>query len=161
MTVQDFQIILEKQTGLFQQLADHQIRLQEAVFDKNYADAERSISAMKGLSESIRLCEARRQQAYLELLDQMGISEEFGLTMLFASLEHPARENLARAFRDLKVSVLQVRTVNEGIMAYAGTQMETMESIIDELYPSRRDGMYTNRGYRQKTSQPLVLDHSL
>jgi hypothetical protein len=161
MTVQEFQNILETQTVLFQQLSEYQIQLQEAVFDKNYVDADRSISAMKRLSESIRNCEIQRQQAYADLLDQLGISHEFGLTMLFATLDNPQRETLARSFRDLKVAVLQVRTVNEGIMAYSGAQMETMESIIDELYPTRRDGTYTAAGYRQKTSQPLVLDHSL
>ncbi len=161
MTVQDFQSILETQTVLFQQLAEHQLRLQEAVFDKDYIEADRSISAMKELSEAIRNCELQRQRGFVELLDQLNISREYGLTMLFATLDSPQREKLGAAFRDLKVAVLQVRTVNEGIMAYAGSQMETMESIIDELYPSRRDGTYTAAGYRQTSSQPMVLDHSL
>lgn len=161
MTVQEFQSILETQTVLFQQLSEHQVNLQEAVIEKDYPGAEKSISAMKELSEGIRDCETRRQLAFEELLHQMNISPEFGLTMLFATLEDGQREKLASAFLELKIAVLQVRTVNEGIMAYSGSQLETMEGIVDELYPQRRDGTYTSRGMHSTSAQPVVLDHSL
>lgn len=161
MTVQDFQNILETQTLLFQELSAHQIGLQEAVFEKDYPAAEKCIAAMKDLSVAIRDIEMQREESYTRLLEQMNISREYGLTMLFATLGSPHREGLAKAFRDLKIAVLQVRTVNDGILAYSGSQIETMEAIIDELYPSRRNGTYTARGIRQKSSQPMVLDHSL
>lgn len=161
MTVVEFQSILETQTLLFRQLAESQMALQDAVFEKDYPKTERSIASMKELSEAIRGVEERRQLAFEELLSQLGISSEFGLTMLFATLEGEKREALSTAFRDLKVAVLQVRTVNQGIMAYAGSQMDAMEGVIDELYPSRKDGTYTSMGYRQKSREPMVLDHSL
>ncbi len=161
MTIHTFKSILKSQTSLFQQLAEHQAQLQYAVMDKNYSLTDQSISAMRKISESIRVYEIKRQEAFEKLLESMDISVEYGLTMLFATLEPHEREELSSAFRELKIAVLQVRTVNEGIMAYSGSHMETMEEIIDALYPGRRDGTYNSSGARQKTATPLVLDHSL
>ena len=161
MIIKDFQNILETQTDLFKQFARHQHDLQNALMDKDYLLAEQSMEAMAQLSSAIHEGEEWRQASFANLIAARGIAPDASVTVLMELLEPAARKELARVFRDFKVAVFQTRSFNEGIRAYSNSQMGTMEDIIDELYPKRRNGTYTADGQRQKTTEPLVLDHSL
>ena len=161
MTIQNFQRMLEEQTAWLQQLAKHQHDLQEAMLDKDYPRMEQSIDAMTSLANTIHHGEYDRQAAFRELLEDSNLAEKTNLASLLETFDPDVRKAMEGAFRRFKIAVFQARTFNEGIIAYSSSQMETMEDIIDEFYPDRHGGTYTADGQRQKTAQPLVLDHSL
>ena len=158
--VEDFQNILEEQTVLFQRLAKHQLDLQEALFDKNYPQAEQNIDAMTQLANAIHHGEYARQAAFENLLADRNMLPETEPSSFLTTLDSTSRGGLAQAFRNFKIAVLQARTCNEWISTYSSSRIEIMEDIINELYPERRDGTYTAKGQHQKTARPLVLDHS-
>ncbi len=159
MSIDTFGDIIDGQTGLFEELTEHQQNLQKSILNKNYRLTQRSIREMGRIAENIQHGEQAREQALAILMKENELSEELGIHSLLATLAAPLRTSIGEKIRAFKTAVYTARTFNEGIAAYSSSQIDVLEDVITELYPG--GSAYTATGQRRSAEPAMVLDHSL
>ena len=161
MNIKNFEKILEMEIALFQQLAQTERVVQEALIQRDCLLLDQYLEKSKEISEAIREVDQQREELYMGILEEMGIEREYGITFLLASLEGTERERMANLYRDLKVVVLQVKNLTSGINAFSSSKLDSMHRMLDELYPHRRAKTYRANGTQVPETEPMVLDHTL
>jgi hypothetical protein len=161
MNIKNFENILEMEIALFQQLAQTERVVQEALIQRDFLLLDEYLEKSKEISEAIREIDHQRDGLYTVILEELGIEREYGITFLLASLEGSDRERMANLYRELKITVLQVKNLTSGINAFSTSKLDSMHRMLDELYPHRRAKTYRANGTHHPESEPMVLDHTL
>ncbi len=142
-------------------MAELELRLQEILLERKVFESEYTLREMEELSNNIIELEAQRDLEFQRLLDDLGKGEEGALEDLFLTLSRDEQALIASAYRSLKLAVARVKAATEGIDVYTRHHISMLKSVVDELYPERKQRTYNSRGFHRELGTPMILDHSL
>lgn len=157
--VDDLITLIEREIILLQGMAATERRLQKAVIGRNWTAVDETIRGMELVSEEIAATEARRHDVFEECCRRIGAAGANAFFGLLASVSPEQRAKLSGLYRELKVAVLAVRSITDGIDAYVSSTMQTLNGVIEELFPERRGKIYSGTGSVDKQGHTaLVVD---
>lgn len=153
--------ILKAEAAAFTAMAGLESKLQLALIDKKFLESEFIIHEMQLLSDKIVELDARRELEYEALRISAGLDNNHGFKDLLVRFDPAEREQVASAYRSLKVAVMCVKSATQGIDAYTRNHISVLKGMVDELYPERRQRTYTSQGAHRESVTPMVLDRTL
>ncbi len=151
--------LIEREIVLLQGMAAAERRLQKAVIGRDWASVDETIRGMELVSEEIVATESRRHDVFEDCCRRIGAAGNNAFFGLLAAVPPPTRSRLSSLYRELKVAVLAVRSITDGIDAYVTSTMRTLNGVIEELFPERRGKIYSGTGSVDKQGHTaLVVD---
>lgn len=161
MVISNLIQIIQAEATAFHTIAALEKKLQDSLMDKNFSEVEDVIAEIDIVAQTIQALDDEREKEYQFLRASHRLTDQEGLGDLFTLLPDNHREQLARVYREFKVAVMEVQFLASGIDMFSRHQVQTLRSVLDELYPDRKSRTYTARGMHQELASPMVLDHSL
>ena len=152
-----FSAALQQQIQLLDLLSQSEHQLQHAVMHKDWQSLETTIARLYELSNQVYKCEQVRHREFTALRESMGLPETARFSALLADLSAEERLEIASLYRRLKISVLRVQTLTEGLDSYLNSTVQTMQQIVQELFPSTRGGVYSKDGNLNGTQPPAMV----
>ena len=166
MTLNEYAENLEKcmlkQLELFKSFYDAEEKIKKNIMAKNWPELDRELTAIQKYAEKIDKTEAERNKIYQAMRIYCG-GQPLESFYAFISRYCPEKsESLTQLYRELKVSVMRVKTLTMRIDAYLSTVTSAVKSVLDEAFPARKGTIYDSRGINRGVSDPpLVLDRQL
>ena len=158
--LQDFVVLLGRQTALINELSEMELQLQSIVADRKWEDLSLVVPRMTEISEAITAVEEERNDAVRELTRAAGPGIQF--TELLRRLPPEVRGVITERYRELKIAMLRLRSRSSNIDSYLRATISTQRGVIRELYPDRTTPGYSKSGDGTfQTAPAMVLDHTL
>lgn len=142
--IDNFIVLLERQTLLIEQLSRHEVALQNRVTERDWSEVEVLINEMTSVSEAIAEVEESRNSAFLEIAGALGVDTDFAAVL--SRLPGPVRDSISRRYRDLKVAVLRLQSHTANMDAYMRSSLATNRSVLRELFPEHAAPGYSSDG---------------
>lgn len=166
MTLDEYADRLEKcmkrELELFDGFHASEEKIRKLITEKNWPALDRELSEIQKYSEIIDEAETERSRIY-QCMKLYCADESVESFYAFVSSYCPERSSsLTSLYRQLKVSVMKVKTLTMRIDAYLSTITAAVTRILDEAFPMRKGTIYDSRGTdRGASAPPLVLDRHL
>ncbi len=166
MTLEEYSENLEKcmiaQLELFRDFYSSEERIRQHIVLKNWPELDRELIGIQKYADKIDKAETERSKIYqaMKLYCSDDRTESF---YAFVSRYCPDRSaSLTSLYRDLKISVMKVKTLTLRIDAYLSTVTSAVRKVLDEAFPMRKGTIYDNKGVNRSASDPpFVLDRQL
>ncbi|MDX9800911.1 MAG: hypothetical protein RBT69_06215 [Spirochaetia bacterium] len=166
MTLEEYAENLEKcmtgQLELFRDFYASEERIKQQIILKNWPELDRELIEIQNYAEKIDKAETERAKIYqaMKLYCSDDQTESF---YVFVSQYCPEKSAvLASLYRDLKISVMKVKTLTMRIDAYLSTVTTAVRKVLDEAFPLRKGTIYDNKGVNMRVSEPpFILDRQL
>ncbi len=154
--------IMNREHSLISTFSEWERKLNENVQNRSWDQLQKVMKDAEQVSEAIDLCEQERMETFARLREEAGEGADSGFYQVIVHLPAEERERISRSFRELKLSVLNLRGIVWGIDAYVRAVQGTLKDIIGEMSPMRRGTIYArNGGPCQPDTGPLVLNRHL
>ncbi len=157
-----FKEVLQLQGVLLDNLSREEARLQIAVLQKDWIALEACVREMKAIAQGIEECEQKRTESYRVLKAALGLKPDDSFYEVLSRLPIEDRQELAELYRRLRIGIVKVRSITDGIDAYVTATVGTMRDILDELFPERKGKIYSRSGtVSSADASSLVVNHRL
>lgn len=166
MTLEEYAENLEKcmigQLELFRDFYASEEKIRQYIVLKNWPGLDRELIEIQKYADKIDKAETERSKIYqaMKLYCSDDRTESF---YAFVSRYCPSRSaSLSSLYRELKISVMKVKTLTMRIDAYLSTVTNAVRRVLDEAFPMRKGTIYDNKGAsRRACDPPFVLDRQL
>ncbi|MAG13868.1 MAG: hypothetical protein CMN78_04670 [Spirochaetales bacterium] len=153
---------MNREYTLLGQFKSAETELAGAIRAKNMSQLESCTQEMAALSDELAEVEKQRHLAFFRLRAAAGEDQDASFYQVIAHLPVDARDLLAELYRSLKFAVIGVQAVTSSLDEHINTVHETMQKILNELFPHRKGNMYSRAGKRREVdSNPLVVNQHL
>lgn len=155
--IEDFLLLLERQTELIEDLARREGALQDRVADQDWSAVEVLIGEMIVTSEAITAVEEQRNSTFLEIACALGGETDFAVVL--SRLPQEVRSEISLRYRDLKVAVLRLQSRTSDMDAYLRSSMATNRAVLRELFPEHAAPGYSADGQgRMQAGTALMIN---
>ncbi|HAE22873.1 MAG TPA: hypothetical protein DCG47_11190 [Spirochaetaceae bacterium] len=138
---------------------DEQRNVGKAVRAKDWAALEKALAQANGTSELVAFGEEERNQAWNELLAELGLPADSSVFRASLALPLAARASLTDSYRSLRLSAMRARIENDALGSFVGSSASILSKTIEELFPERKGRVYGKSGKpRALGSDALVLN---
>lgn len=159
---QQLKTVMEKEIELIQEYCDKEGKVKDCLFTKNWRELDVALKTTAPLTDRINALEQERNTLFKRLTEVVGESESAGFYQVVVHLPYEVREELAALYRELKFSVFQLQGVTNNIDTYICSVKETMDHVLDELFPHRKGNLYAKDGKPTSAKEnPMVISHHL
>ena len=143
-------LVLTGEIALLREIFAAQDRVQKAVLDREWADFDEKEAELNRLGGEFAALEDERAWLFSALSGTQAEKPFYDLIMGL-----PAQENreLSRLYRELKMQILQMRSLSESFMAYLNEAKTMAAAYLEAVCPARGGKLYTRKG--RKISQDL------
>ena len=160
--IMEFQETMGRQLELLEGLIIEVHNMQTAVMRKHWQMLEQANERLYALSEAVHSCEQTRHAYLQELRQLLGLPESANFSVVLGYIGSDRRQQIASLYRRLKIAVMRIQHLHENIDSYVSSSLETMNSIVEEVFPSMRSGIYQRDGNLQGKQPPaMVVNHHL
>lgn len=142
--MENFLVLLERQTSLIDTLTRHEVRLQQTVADHDWTTVETLIGEMTSVSEQLAVAEEERNNAFLEIAFSLGGETDFAVVL--SRLPAEVRQTVSQRYRELKVAVLRLQSHTANMDAYLRSTLATNRGVLRELFPEHAAPGYSSDG---------------
>ena len=153
---------LSAQLTMMNTLAEHEAELHRRMLEREWEEVTPLIETMSDMSDAVVEAENRRHDAYCTLRRHLGLEDSAGFAEVLAALDDEDRRRLAELYRQLKLAVIRLKSLADGVDRYVRTMMATTRELIKEAYPHRSGATYSrDGGHAAHSGEALVLNHHL
>jgi hypothetical protein len=149
---------MERETGLFSRLALDVERLKASFQEKNWGESIRISEGIERIAQNVEEADIARDAAFSLLRDALGLPRETAFSALLPSLPDDERKRVEEAWRSLRMTVLRLKTAT-GRMRYSAEALsDTLNRMLNEVFPYRRGKIYSRRGTPTTVTSALIID---
>jgi hypothetical protein len=134
--------------------------IRAAVLERNWLNLEARLQNVKNLSEKLSSAEQIRAIVYEKIKASCKAGSSEGFQDILDRIPPERRGNLAALHRRVRFSVEKVKSLTGGLDAYISAAVSTMDKILEEIFPARRNRLYTRTGKSRNAGHPMVISHS-
>ena len=149
------------------EFAAGQKRLQELIGKRHWTRLEGQIEELKSLASRAETLEDQRHNAYRQLKDDLGIAEDptrkpgtedaRGFEEVVSRLPAGERDELFALYRHLRLALIRVKG-NAGLLGfYLRSLSETLQKVLEELFPHRKGKIYSRSGKTRETGDDSLV----
>jgi hypothetical protein len=152
---------MDRETELFTRLCQEVERLRDCFEQKDW---NAGLAIAQGIEFAARMTEeadTARDESFAVVRDALGLPREIAFSALLPALPDETRPSLEEGWRRLRVSVVRLKTTT-GRMRYCAEAMgDTLNRILEQLFPYRKGKIYSRRGTATSMSGAMLVDHKL
>jgi hypothetical protein len=135
--------------------------LRRAVVRKDWAGLDGMLREVRAAGESVSQTEQIRAAVYQKIRISCRAKPEEGFQEILARVADEERGDLSALHRRVRAAVEKVKCLTGGLDTYIKSAVGTMDTILDELFPDRKNRIYTSRGGFQDSSRPMMISQSM
>lgn len=154
--IEEFVKTIDNLCNLFQDYYREQQKFKIAIIKKNIDDLNLTLENMRVLIISINNMENKRENIFLQLKEQHNLKEEDDFNFLLAKLEKEESKKLFDAREKLKYFVIASQRQDVAIASVLDTQIGIINALLSEVYPERKDALYSNSGFYENKNKKVV-----
>jgi hypothetical protein len=152
---------MDRETALFTELGLEMEKLRDSFQAKHWITGLAVTERIQGCAARIEQAESAREAAFRSLRDGLGGGEEAALSAVLPRLPESSRTDLERSWRDLRASVVRLKTAS-GRLRYAADALGgTLTKLLEAVFPQRKGRIYSRKGTATAPSGALLVDRKL
>ncbi len=153
---------ISEEIHAIKQFCDQELEVKQHLFDKDWKNLNGAIEESQKTSERIQVLEEERDSLFEELCSYTGEESRANFYHVIVHLPTGERDRLGYLYRELKLAVYQMQSITAGIDTYISSMRETMNHILEEVFPHRKGKIYAKDGKEtSKETDPMVISHRL
>ncbi len=153
---------MEEETIALNIFAKKEDKLRLFIQQNDWENLNKCIHSMESMSDKIEKLGEERQKEFNRVKNHFGKNEDVGFYQIIVHLPAAQRDNCAKVYRELKLSVLKIQGITSSIDTYVRTVAGTMQQIINEIFPHRKGSIYCRKGNPKLAEEnPMVLNRQL
>jgi hypothetical protein len=135
--------------------------LRRQVMAHDWANLDGKLREVHAMSEKASQAEQMRAVVYQKIRRscQAGTEEHFQEILFRVPVED--RGDLSGLHRRVRLAVERLKHLTQSLDAYISSSVRTMDRILEEIFPDRRNRIYTQRGEILGAARPLVVSRSI
>ncbi len=150
---------MRTQILLLEKYRDREEELRQFMKEQNWEDMNLLLERLDLLSHEINSLDTRRDLIFNELLQEYGMVGKKDFYQLVVRLPEIYRDELADAFRKMKVTITQIEGISWAIDVYIRSIGDSVNQILNEFYPHRKGNIYSRSGHSVPVeSNPVILN---
>jgi hypothetical protein len=139
--------LLAGEAEILRKIASLQEAVKTAVMNRDWADFEGLLGALREYGESFENLEKERLRFFSASEDAgSGGDGWVGFYTLIARLPPAEREELSAAYRALRLETLRMRLGNEALLEYLNEARSAVAAFLEAAFPERGGKLYSRRG---------------
>jgi hypothetical protein len=151
-----------EESDLFRCFADKERELTRVVQKRDWEQLQGELASLEVLARRIEETEHARHGRYCQLKGELGLGDRAGFDLVLQRLPEGRRADLARGQTELKNAVSRVRSITASLAYYFRYIRDSVEQILEEVFPHKRGRLYGRNGATAATSSdPVVLNRQL
>jgi hypothetical protein len=152
---------MDRETELFTRLCQEVERLRDCFQQKEWNAGLAIAQGIEFAARMIEEADTARDDAFALLRDALELPREIAFSALLPALPDETRPSLEEGWRRLRVSVVRLKTVT-GTMRYCAEALgDTLNRILEQLFPYRKGKIYSRHGTPTGLSGAMLVDHKL
>ncbi|MDR3200914.1 MAG: hypothetical protein LBT68_05590 [Spirochaetales bacterium] len=136
-------------------------KLRRSAIRRDWSSLDITLHKLKLMSEKVSKTEQVRAVVYRKITTSCQSGPEEGFQDILARIPPEERGNLNAMHNRLRAAVEKVKCLTGGIDTYIRSTAGTMDQILEEIFPGRRNKIYTRTGETLGSSQPMMVSHTL
>jgi hypothetical protein len=136
-------------------------KLRHSVISRDWDSLDGTLREVKTMSEKVAQAEQIRAVVYQKIKRSCQAGPDEGFHELLSRVPGEERGNLGALHTRLRFAVEKVKCLTGGIDTYIRAAADTMDTILEEVLPDRRNRIYSRTGEALGSSRPLMASHSL
>ena len=152
---------MERETVLFTDLRDEMDRLKEVFQGKKWTASLTVAQGIERFAEKLEEADIERDSAFVELRDALGLPREMTFSAILPRLPDVERRGLEAGWRDLRMSVVRLKTATSRMRYSAEALADTFNKALEEIFPHRKGKIYSRRGKTTSVNDAVLVDRKL
>jgi hypothetical protein len=155
--------ILTREIGLLEKISLVQIRVKNAVINREWADFEQLLDSLGTFSAEFEALEEERTGIFADLLpSKNGKDEGAGFYAMVSRFPAEERKTLTGLYRQLKMETFKIRLANDTLLRYLNEARSTVEAFLEAAFPDRKGRLYSRQGTQVPSDmRSMVLNQRL
>ena len=151
---------MDQEAELFDGLQQEVDLLREAFQAKDWSAGLAIAQGMEVAARTIEEADTARDKAFGLLRSAMDLPRETAFSGLLPSLPDGQREALEESWRALRMSVIRLKTSTSRMRYSAEALAESLNRILEKIFPYRKGKIYSRRGKPTGVSGALLVDRT-
>jgi hypothetical protein len=135
--------------------------LRRLVVERNWGGLEETLRDVRAVGEKVAQTDQIRAAVYRKIRMSCQAGPEEGFQEILGRVPICEREPLGALHRRLRVAVERVKCLTGGLDTYINSALGTMEKILEEVFPDRKNRIYTRQGGFLDSGRPVMVSRSL
>ena len=161
LLVRTLKVRMDAEAELFNRLGAEVERLRDSFQEKSWNSGLAIAHDIECSTGAIEEADCARDEAFTLLRDAMDLPREIAFQALLPGLPDQQRGKLDESWRNLRMSVVRLKTTT-GRMRYAAEALaEALNRILEGIFPSLKGKIYSRRGTPTGVTGALLVDRKL
>lgn len=154
--------VISEEIRAIKKFCDQELEVKQHLFDKDWKNLNGAIEESQKTSEQIQKLEGERDSLFDELCGCIGEETQANFYHVIVHLSTGERDRLGYLYRELKMAVFRMQSITAGIDTYISSMRDTMNHILEEVFPHRKGKIYAKDGRETSAeTDPMVISHRL
>ena len=136
-------------------------KLRHSVMQREWANLDGVLRAVQNMSEKVSQTEKIRAVVYQKIKRSCQAKQEESFQEVLARLPVEERGDLSGLHRRVRVAVEKVKSLTGGLDTYISSVVSTLDKVLEEIIPDKRNKIYSQRGGFIDSSRPLMVSQSI
>ncbi len=152
---------MDMEAELFSRLGVEMDRLRDSFVAKKWNESLAIAQSFEGAALDIQNADRVRETAFGALKEGLGMPEEESFHALLSRVPAEERGSLEESRRKLGASVFRLKTTSGRLRYSTESLAESLNAILEGIFPHRRGRMYTRHGTPVAAAGSLIVDREL
>jgi hypothetical protein len=135
--------------------------LRRSVLARDWSGLDETLRSVKAAGEKVWQADQIRAAVYRKIQISCQLGPEAGFQDVLACVPVEEREGLNSLHRRLRVAAERVRCLTGGLDTYISSAVSTMDKVLEEVLPERKNRIYNSGGRIEGSSRPVMISRSL
>jgi hypothetical protein len=152
---------MDREAELFCGLQRDVERLRVSIQEKDWNASLTIAQGMERSAQAIEEVDAARDRSFVLLRGALNLPRETAFSAMLPALPDGQREALEESWRFLRMSVIRLKTATGRMRHSAEALAETLNRILERIFPYRKGKIYTRKGTPTRVSGAHMFDRKL
>jgi hypothetical protein len=152
---------MDRESGLFSRMGGEIERLRETMQARAWGTGLAIAQAVERSAGEIEAADAAREEAFVLLREQLDLPRATAFSAVFPALPDGTREELEESWRQLRGSLVRLKTATSRMRYSAEALAEVLNRILEQVFPYRKGKIYSRRGTPTAVGGAHLVDRRL
>ncbi|MBN2509288.1 MAG: hypothetical protein JXB03_03385 [Spirochaetales bacterium] len=154
--------LMQREVTLLEEFARIEKSIRSHIHESDWDGLNDDLSMIEPVTAQINETEEGRHKVFTSLCGSLGKEPWEGFYHIIVHLEPGQRDECARLYRVLKLSVLTIQGITFSIDAHVRAVSLTVGKALDQLFPHRKGKLYSKTGTSVAADAgPMLVNHRL
>ncbi|MDR1931664.1 MAG: flagellar export chaperone FlgN [Spirochaetales bacterium] len=152
--------LMREEAETLESLCTLEEKLRHSALSRDWQGLDKTLQEVKLMSEKVAQTEQIRAVVYQKLRISCKSASGESFQELLARVPREEQGNLAALHSRVRCAVEKVKCLTGGLETYIHSTVSTMDKILEEIFPDRRNKIYTRTGETVGSSRPMMISRS-